>query len=306
MSHTNAVELVENGGWDERILVCRNGDLVDTTIIISERFVVVVDTMINETTGEALYAIAQPYVDDGRSLLVVNTHADYDHSWGNQVFAAKGVPIIGRRNSVPIFSEEGSRDFLQRVQADEPDIFAGVHPTPPNILLDDALTIEGGDLTLELFATPGHTVDHLSLYIPEIRTLLAADAAEIPYPMARTPEGLPAMRRSLAKLAAMDADIVLYCHAQGTTDGQVLRHNITYFDRLEAACRDALANGVPYMARANADIIELVGLPYQAAAPDSPSWQDVHEFYQTSGHAQQLRHMLASLAPGTRLSSGQI
>lgn len=297
MRHTNDVQLVPNSGWDERILLCRNGRLVDTTIVITQRFVVVVDTMINETTAEALMDIAARYLGGERTLLVVNTHADYDHCWGNQLFKARGVPIIGHRKSVPIFSHPGSQEFLQRVQSDEPEIFNGVRPTPPTILLDNTLTIDGGDLTLELFATPGHTVDHLSLYIPEIQTVLAADAAEFPFPMARTPDGLPAMRQSLSRLAELNAETVLYCHAPATMGPQLLHENIAYFERLEEACRRAMEQGVPADLRPEADIIKLVGLTYTDAFPNSDRWHEVHNFYQTSGHAQQLRHMLTSMAP---------
>ncbi|MCA9932986.1 MAG: MBL fold metallo-hydrolase [Ardenticatenaceae bacterium] len=296
MSHSNEVELVANGGWDERILVCRNAPLVTTFIVITTRYVVVVDTMINEVTAGKLLDVARPYLTDGRSLLIINTHADYDHSWGNQLFAAMGVPIIGRRASVPIFSEPDTLTFLQRVQTDEPGIFGNVIPTPPTILFDDKLTIDGGDLTLELFATPGHTVDHTALYIPEINTLLAADAAEAPYPVARTTAGLPVMRQSLAKLAAIHAETALYCHAPTDIGPQLLHDNITYFDKLEAACRAALARGVPANPAEDADVIELVGLPYAQAVPQIARWQNIHEYYRTRGHAAQLRMMLESVS----------
>lgn len=295
MAHTNNVELVENGGWDERIVVCRNAPLVDTCIVITERFVVVVDTMINDVTGEALWEAASAYVSEQRLMLVVNTHADYDHVWGNQAFSARGVPIIGRHNSVPIFSQESSLATLQQFKEQEPQIFGRVTPTPPNLLFDETLTIDGGDLTLQLIAAPGHTVDHMAIFIPEIRTLLAADAAELPYPVARTPEGLPQMRASLARLAALEPETVLYCHAAGHSDAQILHGNITYFERLEAACRDALSRGALPPTLEDEALIERVGLPYAEAVPDDAVWHNVHPYYQTTGHAEQLRHMLASL-----------
>ena len=82
MPHTNELQLLENRGWDARILVCRNGKLVDTFIVVTERFVVLVDTVINPQTAVQMLAYAQPYLVNGRQLLVVNTHADYDHCWG--------------------------------------------------------------------------------------------------------------------------------------------------------------------------------------------------------------------------------
>ncbi len=298
--HTNDVELVANGGWDGRILVYRNAPLVDAFVVLTQRYVVVVDTLINATTAEKVWQSIRPYLTPARSLLVINTHADYDHCWGNQFFAALGAPIIGRCASVPLFGNAESLAFLQRMQAEEPDIFGHVTPTPPTILFDETLTIEGGDLTLALFATPGHTIDHASLYIPQIRTLLAGDAAELPYPMARSTQDLALMRQSLARLAALDAQTVLYCHAPTESGPQLLQDNITYFDQLEAACRAALARGVPANPPTDADVVALVGLSYETAVPQTAPWQNVHPYYRTEGHAAQLRMMLASLE--TRVS----
>ncbi|HZJ49394.1 MAG TPA: MBL fold metallo-hydrolase [Actinomycetota bacterium] len=42
--------------------------------------------------------------------------------------------------------------------------------------------IDGGDLRLDLVETPGHTEDHVSVWIPQLRLLLAGDAVEHPFP----------------------------------------------------------------------------------------------------------------------------
>lgn len=296
MAHTNDVQQVANGGWDERIIVCRNGRLVDTFIITTQRFVVVVDTMINRTTGQKLLAVAQEQLGHGRQLLVINTHADYDHCWGNMAFVGEhATPIIGGRLSVPLFQKPEASATLQQYQEREPDIFGEVVLVPPTVQVDGRLHLDGGDLTLEFFPTPGHTVDHYSLYIPEINTLLAADAAEMPYPVARTADGLPAMRQSLAQLAALKAETVLYCHAPGITSPQLLHDNQTYFDKLEERCTAALARGVSAQPDENADVIALTDCPFAQVAPAGDQWQTIHPYYQTQGHAEQIRMMLAVL-----------
>lgn len=300
MSHTNEVQLIPNEGWDERILICRNDDLVDTFIIVTTRYVVLVDTMINAATAEALFSYAQPYLRDDRTLLVVNTHADYDHCWGNQLFAGPQArhpaPIIGRRASLAQFDNPEAVAYQQQLQAQEPDIFGDLVLVPPTVLFSERLAIDGGDLTLELFATPGHTPDHTALFIPQINTLLAADAGELPFPFARTTAGLPHMRASLSQLAALNAATVLYCHAPVTIGPQLLRDNIAYFDKVEAHCRAALAAGAPTKPDDEADVVALIDLPYDEAAPTEGPWQNVHEFYRTQGHASQIRTMLEWLA----------
>jgi glyoxylase-like metal-dependent hydrolase (beta-lactamase superfamily II) len=291
MQHRDVVELRANQGWDERILVCHNPPLVDTYIVVTARYVVVVDTMINAATGQQLLALAQPHLGSGRSLLVVNSHADYDHCWGNQVFAARGVPIIGSKRSLAVYHDPETPALHDRLRRAEPAIFADVQPVPPTILFEQNLRIDGSDLTLEIIATPGHTADHCSLYIPHIQTLLTADAAELPFPLAHSVDGLPQMRASLAQLAALDATTVLHCHASVTMGGQLLHDNSAYFDRLEAACRAALARGLPADPPVDSDVAALVGLPYEDAVPPGEPWQQVSADVR-SGHAQQLRQML--------------
>jgi len=299
MPHTNEVQVVANEGWDERIVVCRNGRLVDTFIITTQRYVVIVDTMINAATGQKLLEVAREKLVNGRQLLVVNTHADYDHCWGNMVFGGETAiypaPIIGSKLSVPLFDQPEAQETLKQFQEREPDIFNEVVFVPPTVQVDGRLLIDGGDLTVELFPTPGHTVDHYSLYIPEINTLLAADAAELPYPMARTVDGLPAMRQSLAQLAAMNAETVLYCHAPVTIGPQLLLDNKAYFDILEEKCRAALSRGLSPQPDENADVAQLVDCRYEEAVPKGEHWQNVHEYYRTTGHAQNIRMTLEIL-----------
>lgn len=296
MSHTNELLRIENGGWDERIVVCRNGDLVDTFIIVTERFVLLVDTVINPQTAAQMLAWARPHLERGRQLLIINTHADYDHCWGNQLFAGETAvhpaPIIGSHLSSAKFQMPETKDYLAKMKELEPEIFGELVFTPPTLLISHEFVIDGGDLTVKLLPTPGHTDDHYSLYLPEINTVLAADAAEMPYPMARTPDGLPQMRDSLARLAALPAETVLYCHAPVTAGRQLLLDNIAYFDLVEAKCRAALLSGFSAPQGDDMMLIDQINCPYQTTVPDTPEWQNVHDYYKTPGHASQIRAML--------------
>jgi glyoxylase-like metal-dependent hydrolase (beta-lactamase superfamily II) len=300
MAHSNQVELIPNQGWDERILVCRNDDLVQTFILVTAQFVVLVDTLINPETARALLDIATPYLTSRRTLLVVNTHADYDHCWGNQLFAGPQAvhpaPIIGHESSLPIFNAATTRAFWKECRQEEPAIFGDVVLTPPTLTFSGRFTIHGGDLTIEIIETPGHTPDHTALYLPEINTLLAADGAELPYPGARYPEHLPHMRASLAALAALEAETVLYCHAPVTMGPQLLADNLAYFDYLEQCCRAAKGDGLDTLPEDDAALIDQMGCSYADAVPNGPEWQTVHDYYRTTGHAAQLRAMWLSLS----------
>jgi glyoxylase-like metal-dependent hydrolase (beta-lactamase superfamily II) len=296
MTATPLIERVPNGGWDERVIVCRYGRLVDVCIVVSQRYVVIVDTVINPQTAAGVLEIAREHLGGGRQLLVVNTHADFDHCWGNQLFAgaapAYPAPIIAHRRCAEQFRSPEAAPYLAQMQASEPELYAEVILTPPTLLFEDELVIDGGDLTLRLFPTFGHAPDHIALHIPEISTLWAADAAEIPFPFARSLDGLPALRQSLARLAAIPAEVALYCHAPTTIGPALLRHNIAYFDTLEQRCWAALARGAPSKPADDVDVVALVGCTFDDALPAAINSPSIHEFYRTEGHASQLRMML--------------
>src|SRR5579872_3594342 len=91
---------VPNNGWDKRLRLFRAGDEVDTSVLVTARYVVIIDTMATPELAQALLEAALPSLE-GRQLLVINTHADYDHCWGNAIFASPSgaypAPIIAHR-----------------------------------------------------------------------------------------------------------------------------------------------------------------------------------------------------------------
>ena len=218
---------------DPRIRRFRCGDEVDSFVVDSERWVVLVDTHSTPDLALQVVELCGTDADRGR-LLVVNTHADYDHAWGNQVFggsdASFPAAIIGhRRCAERLAGDDGLASRAAR-ELEEPGRFDDLVLTPPTITVgDEGLTIDGGDLTLELVHTPGHTEDHFSIWIPELRLVLAGDAAEHPFPHVDTPEGIARARASLVRLQELDPTHVLPCHG-GTSDPGLLTRNIAYVD----------------------------------------------------------------------------
>ncbi|MGI8477489.1 MAG: MBL fold metallo-hydrolase [Thermomicrobiales bacterium] len=249
-----------NGGWDARVRVFHAGDEVDVFTVTTDRHLVLVDTT---TTPEQARKIVGLVAADlaGRSLLVVNTHADYDHAWGNCAFTE---PIIGHRRTAEILRDPETARQLERRRAADPR-FAGITLSPPSITFEGALTIDGGDLTIELFEAIGHTRDQIALWIPEIRLLLAADAAEHPFPHVADSAGLFFVRETLTKLNALDPRTVLACHG-GTSDPGLPTRNLAYFDEVERHCRRALESGsTQERLRAADDPGAAIGFGYDAA-----------------------------------------
>jgi glyoxylase-like metal-dependent hydrolase (beta-lactamase superfamily II) len=219
----------------------------------------------------------------------VNTHADWDHAWGNQIFAGPDAvlraPIVGTRRCGERLRSPEARQRLAEMQVREPGRFDDVRLIAPTILLDRGLVIDGGDLTLELFATPGHTADHLSVFIPEIQTLLAGDAAEMPLPFVDGADNIPIMRDSLRQMAARNPGVALYCHAPVSIGPSLLRTNLAYFDELERRCRRALARDVATQPAADDAIEALIAFPFEEVVPTGVDAEPLAGFYRPAHHA---------------------
>jgi glyoxylase-like metal-dependent hydrolase (beta-lactamase superfamily II) len=183
--------------------------------------------------------------------------------------------------------------YLEQLQRDQPDLFGDVVMTKPTMTFGDELWIDGGDLTLHLFPTPGHTPDHIAIFIPQISTLLAGDAAEIPFPIIRTAADLPIARASLSAMAALQPQAAFFCHAPPEVGPQLLHDNIAYYDALEEACRRALARGLDLAGVLDGELPAALNCQFETVAPTTGAWKKVSPKARSERHGQQLRLMLA-------------
>jgi glyoxylase-like metal-dependent hydrolase (beta-lactamase superfamily II) len=300
-----AVHEVANRGWDTRVRMFRAGDDVDTFAVVTRRYVVLVDTTGTPEQAVRVAEVLRPEMA-GRGLLVVNTHADWDHCWGNSAFAAEGpypAPILGHELALErLLGEEAQRKLADK-QARE-SRFGAVRLVAPDVTFRDGLRITGGDLTLELVPTPGHTPDHVSVWIPEIRLLLAGDAAEHPFPYVHAAAELPALLDSLRRLEALGADVTLPCHG-GTSDPGLPARNLAYFAAVKQHARAVLnGSGLPEDWERRDDLPALVGYPYEEAVRAvGAEPEDVPGFYRVF-HAAAVRAAVGSLEVGS-LTAGK-
>lgn len=301
-TYTNDVEWLPNQGqdqaWDQRIHIAANADLVNVFVVITKRYVILIDTLLNATTAQKLVDYAQPHLTN-RQLLIINTHADWDHAWGNQLFngpsARYPAPIIAHEQCAARLGDSDTQATLQALRDKHPAIFNEVAITAPTLTFNNQLVINGGDLTLHLFPTPGHTPDHIAIHIPEISTLFAGDAAEQPFPIVHNSSDLPTLRASLAKMAALNAQNVLYCHAPPIIGPRLLQDNIAYYNALESACRTAIARNLDTSALTNAELPAALQCEFAQIAPNTGAWENIATEVSPARQGEQLRLMLAWL-----------
>jgi glyoxylase-like metal-dependent hydrolase (beta-lactamase superfamily II) len=128
---------------------------------------------------------------------VVNTHAHFDHTFGNARFGPAsdiGAPIYGHER-VPAHLDAYERPMLAEL------IAAGEEPagewreiviTPPTALVGAAMTLDVGGRAVELrHLGRGHTDNDLLVHVPEADAWLAGDLIEESGPPVYGPDSFP-------------------------------------------------------------------------------------------------------------------
>lgn len=220
-----------------------DGMEVDAYVVITERYIVVFDTLLCPADVSIMMQVVEDQLP-GRQLLVVNSHADWDHSWGNAYFTGeRAAPILAHDHCFTrLQSEEASKGLLD-YQKRYP-VFQNVSLVAPTITFAQLLTIHGGDLTIELLHAPGHTTDHIAAWIPELSLLLAFDAVEKPIPFLENAEAVPSMFATLERFLALQPKRVLCSHGK-STNAALVEENLSYFREIERRSRNLLQKHHP-------------------------------------------------------------
>ncbi|WP_210275298.1 MBL fold metallo-hydrolase [Martelella soudanensis] len=148
-----------------------------------------VDTLFDlKCTGDMLAEMRNAVPASKKIGILVNTHADGDHTFGNQL--VKGARIIGTEGTVSDFNRFDPKVLLA-VQNDpkkfgrsgefmaecfRPFDFSGIELTPPTETFKDRMTIKVGDKTVELIEVgPSHSLGDALIYVPEDKILYTGD-----------------------------------------------------------------------------------------------------------------------------------
>jgi glyoxylase-like metal-dependent hydrolase (beta-lactamase superfamily II) len=232
----------------------RRYDPLDVTVgaIVGPTGVTVVDTRCSPAEADE---ILRDVVAEFRRPVVaaVNTHAHYDHTFGNERFAANHVAIYGH-TLVPAHFERFEAPRLAAAQADPgiqqrdvPErLWADVHLTPPSVLVSAPLTIDPGGREIELLPVdPGHTDTDLAVRVADARVWFLGDVVEQSGPpmfgSGSYPLDWPGALRTLLGRIGPD-DVIVPGHGT-VVDRAFAEHQAEQLDQMAAFIRETHASG---------------------------------------------------------------
>lgn len=271
--------------FSDKVLFAWVGDYMQTIRVVAlstARGVVVIEANLSRSADARIRQAIEKEFGRKDIKYLINTHSHHDHTLGNQVYA--DVTIIGQRKMIEGMKGEQTgeglvklqemfksmlQDWTKRLEKAAPDsrdyqyfreglIFlkstiaeleTGFVPTYPSMLFDKSLTLDMGDMTLELYAVGGtHTESDIMIFIPEEGLVAIGDMwpdQMLPYLPKKAPWVLGAILDNWGKIADSGREIkhVNMAHSDMKLGVETFKQQYRYLGTLWNGLRELRAKG---------------------------------------------------------------
>jgi glyoxylase-like metal-dependent hydrolase (beta-lactamase superfamily II) len=219
--------------------------LVDgkNTIVFGSRGALAVDACNHADEGQAMADFIRERGATPDRLAL--THGHGDHILGSGAFRDADIyaHILCSRTIGAGLPTWADRYFAGNLKQAEAAIAA------PNVTFDATLSIDLGQKTVRLFATPGHCSDAVCVYLEEDRVLCAGDTVVTCIVPAINDGNSRQLEATLRSLTHLDVSILVPGHGPLLHGAEAVREHlewmIDYLQRSRTLVEDALDDGVP-------------------------------------------------------------
>ena len=219
-------ETIERNIWSTRVALGEYD--VRGALVLGDRTALVWDTLARPRDMRTYL----PFIGS-RELVIVYSHADWDHIWGTAGLPHAGVRIIAHDRGRERFDTDVPVTLAEKLR-DEPGRWDDVTLVPPTETFSGELSVDLGGVTVVLSHLPGHTRDCIVGFVPERGLLLAGDTVETPCPV--VPADAP-LEEWIAALRRWEADerVRSVIPAHGPIGGrEILTRNVAYLEALRS------------------------------------------------------------------------
>jgi len=194
-------------------------------VINGEEHIFICDTGFGSDSVNELLDYLRTIDIHSKPFIVFNSHADYDHVWGNHVF--KESEIIAHELSPEIFQKEGE-EILEKYEKHKR---GEVVLTPPNRLFKEKIVfkVEG----VEFYHSPGHTLESSSCFDHKEKILFVGDNIEFPFPYINF-LNLENYCDSLREYLTRNAKIIISGHDEVMFDESLIQKNLQYLETIQS------------------------------------------------------------------------
>jgi glyoxylase-like metal-dependent hydrolase (beta-lactamase superfamily II) len=166
-----------------------------------------------------------------RRLVIVYSHADWDHVWGTAGLPYQGADVVGQAECARRFADDVPVT-LDGKRRSEPGRWEEIRLVAPTRTFDVRLDLDLGGVTIELHHLPGHTRDCSVGFVVDAGVLLAGDTVETPCPVVPADSPLGQWTARLRRWRD-DPRVRSVVPAHGPVGGrEILSRNLDYLQAL--------------------------------------------------------------------------
>ncbi len=272
--------LVPNGSWGES----------NAGLVVGYGASLLIDTLWDLRHTRAMLAAMAPLLAKAPLATLVNTHADGDHFWGNQlvdgvdsVTSAASRAEMGHTKPRAMLAFERLGKVLAALPPTAarkvghyfkamcaPYAFAEVTHTPAARTFSGELKLDTGGRSVRLIEVgPAHTEGDLMVHVPDARVLFTGDVLFVGSTPVMWAGPVENWLKALDRMLALDVDVIVPGHGP-VTDKDGVRLVRRYWHFLIAETRSRLKDGATPMAAARAIVMSPAFRAQPFAHWDSP------------------------------------
>jgi glyoxylase-like metal-dependent hydrolase (beta-lactamase superfamily II) len=206
-------------------------------LVVGDGGSLLVDTLFDLHLTADMLATMAPLTQAGPITTVVNTHANGDHCFGNQLVVGEGVEVVATEASAREM-EEVPASLLAALTAGAPDLppplgewitasfgrfdFTGIATPPPDRTFTGRTTVDAGGRPVELIEVgPAHTGGDLLAWLPDARVVFTGDILFVGSTPIMWAGPIGNWIAACEQIEAMDAAVVVPGHGPLATPDRV-------------------------------------------------------------------------------------